>query len=67
MSKADKMFEELGYSFKNVYGGFIYSKENKSIHFDFMPKYKLYTNADELLPNEIKAIHDKMKELGWLE
>lgn len=71
MSKADKIFEELGYTVeeatRNIFiyidngeyidHSFVIHKESKSITF-----YKQLTTIKEL-----QAINEKVKELGWLE
>ena len=81
MSKADKMFEELGYEkndIKAVDGDIIfttYEKENqlgskrfnKTINFIVIDEYMSFKNILILDKKEIKAINKKVKELGWLD
>lgn len=65
MTKADKMFEELGYKkivedkYRTVYDyygiGILFKNLSKEVLIDGM-------NVREHL-----AIHEKMKELGWIE
>ena len=71
MSEADKMFEALGYTveeaLKNIYiyiddceyieHDFVIHKDSKSVSF-----YKIRISKEEL-----KAINQKCKELGWLD
>lgn len=69
MSEADKMFEELGYKkHENNFGIYYYEKEDitqeyLSIIFDKEDKtihFEIYITIPEL-----KAINEKVKELGW--
>lgn len=72
MSKADKMFEELGYE-KKEYGSskIMYAKDLdfegyciKSVWFDKVKKLvRLYGYYDI---QELQAINEKCKELEWL-
>lgn len=71
MSKADKMFEELGYEKgKNLFGNLLYTQPGTSMNtiwFDEETK-KSRNNAPFELSKEMKkAIHEKMKELGWID
>lgn len=71
MSKADKMFKKMGFKKKeddtwvNYYNDFTEVVFNKEV--------KMYTfhqsNGDIVYANGINhlAIHEKMKELGWLD
>lgn len=73
MSKADEIFHELGYieKFKNHCEDEMYRKESryqlgKSI------KFYNYDKRIEIYPckiniKELKAINEKVKELGWLD
>lgn len=71
MSKADKMFEELGYwGMQNSYLKKYDDGYTKQIHFtngeyfiSFPPTY----NNVLIKKKEHLAIHEKMKELGWLD
>ena len=81
MSKADKMFEELGYTkndIKATDGDIIfttYEKENqlgskkfnKTINFIVIDEYMSFKNILILDKKELKAINEKIKELGWNE
>ena len=70
MSKADKMFEELGYrkqeeytyckKFGNIFYHYIDFFENDKSYRKFINKGWNYTVEEHL------AIHEKMKELGWI-
>ena len=68
MSKADKMFEELGYrleeSKSNIF--IIDDIENIAITIHKLSKlirfYKMIISREEL-----QAINEKCKELGWIE
>lgn len=79
MSKADEMFEKLGYdvylekSINSKETTDIFYKTNseskKYIHFDLIDrcflKYVKYGSAISI--KELQAIHEKCKELGWIE
>lgn len=73
MSKADKMFEELGYDIKKENEEEIRYQDsgNEDIYIVFYKKYKVITGMptyDYFLDMPIlKAINKKCKELGWLE
>ena len=70
MSKADKMFKELGY--KNVRETeywIVYKGKEKDI--DFNKKYKTIEvengmESKKITIQELQAINEKCKELGWL-
>ena len=72
MSKADKMFEELGYEkqLHPIISDFIsYKKTNESI--GFFPADNAYVKLSDglieiITVKEHQAIHEKMKELGWI-
>lgn len=73
MSKADKMFEELGYkkSLDNKYEieyyihdiYFMFDKEDKTIQKRVEFDYKCL--AKPITMSELKAINKKVEELGW--
>lgn len=72
MSKADKMFEKLGYKKKDTYWKedkqipFIeYSTDEISIEFSIGTKHIMITNLINM--QELQAINEKVKELGWDE
>ena len=76
MSKADKMFEKLGYEksenkiklYTNQLQTKIeYSKAFYSISFIVESELVLIDGTDRLTVDEHLAIHEKMKELGWLD
>lgn len=73
-SKADKMFEELGYELLNEYDKdfdnnfIVYLKVGKTITFK---KSNLKVSVRDTQRNyinmqELQAINEKCKELGWL-
>ena len=77
MSKADEMFKELGYekvSDIRENTGYVYVKREKnSIYYEY-PKIifhnkfkKLTIQNDYLSMQELQAIKEKVKELGWLD
>ena len=74
MSKADKMFKELGYEIDSTYeikGHLYYCKDNIKIDFDLKRQnfYKYSTTGCRcpVSIQELQAIYEKVKELGWNE
>lgn len=76
MSKADEMFEDLGYKRKNldiVFSRFWEEWENIDLSktFSFNTEYKTIDVTDEnsygITMEELQAINMKCKELRWLE
>lgn len=76
MSKADEMFEELGYQKKNLdlaFSRFWEEWENVNLAktFAFNTKYKTIDFTDEnrygITMEELQAINAKVKEFGWVE
>ena len=81
MSKADEMFEKLGYKQNNIEATdgdiilTVYEKEqqlakkhfNKTINFNVIDGYLSFKNLLILDKKEIQAINKKVKELGWLD
>lgn len=70
MSKADSIFEELGYKIvrENEYW-IVYKGKEKDI--DFNKKYKTIEvengmESKKFNMQELKAINEKCKELGWI-
>ena len=66
MSKADKMFEKLGYRKDIYYDGssFIYvDKDGRYIEFSKM--LENFKSNTWLSVEELKAINKKVEELGW--
>lgn len=75
MSKADKMFKELGYEKSET-------DDNNFIVYDYRTGYmwfeivfdklnkeyysQQYEDLPNITPKEHLAIHEKMKELGWI-
>lgn len=80
MSKADEMFEELGYKkslhtdIKEEVWGEYFTNENKyvEIHFDYIDKevctYAILGDSGVYIQmQELQAINQKCEELGWLD
>lgn len=76
MSKADEMFDELGYKKQNL--DFVFSRfwqewENKDLEktFSFNTEHEFLEVTDEnrygITFSELQAINEKCKELGWEE
>ena len=64
MSKADEMFEELGYKKVELLGDIIFEKNEIQIIFDFTKKKIVIHCKNVLEPELIQAINEKVKELG---
>lgn len=71
---ADEMFEELGYvDIRNKVGNTflaIYAKGDKRIGFytdKTIDCYDYYYGSDYITMQELQAINEKVKELGWNE
>ena len=67
MSKADEMFEKLGYKKVELLGDIIFEKNEIQIIFDFTKKKIVIHEKNILEPKLIQAINEKVKELGWNE
>lgn len=67
MSKADKMFEELGYEKIEFLGDIYYEKNAIQVIFDFRKKKIIIHGKNILEPELIQAINEKVKELWWNE
>ena len=69
MSKADKMFDELGYEiYDDDYITIYYIKNEIEIRFNKLHKSWEYRSTDDKINvNTVEPINEKMKELGWLE
>ena len=74
MSKADRMFEELGYEYNakiyqfcaNVYD-YKNDKTDKWIRFDGSDRKIIFmTQNSTMYMQELKAINKKCEELGWI-
>lgn len=69
MSKADEMLKELGYVIdnKNNYAIQYYKKDELfGERLDFCIQDKTF-NKYNITMEELKAINEKVKELGWLD
>ena len=78
MSKADKMLEELGYKKEENEEEIIYTfKDRWVLYFgkefkeyythDYVGVNNFVGNAVSINMNEHIAVHEKLKELGWLD
>ena len=73
MSKADKMFEELGYEKEIIGNGYVFEKgsglDEKEIDFitnvETSEKEIWIDDFHIITMQELKAINEKVKELGW--
>lgn len=66
MSKADEMFEELGFEKSNPYKNIVlYENEKKEI--EFWTDMEWVECDGKMEATIIQAINEKCKELGWLE
>lgn len=71
MSKADDMFKELGYKkSEHIYytQGFVVEYDNGERQIDFINEHqevKIWNISTNI--QELQAINEKVKELGWLE
>lgn len=71
MSTADKMFEKLGYNnVRENENWIVYKGKTKDI--DFNKKYKYIEaesgmSSEKITMQELQAINEKVKELGWNE
>lgn len=63
MSKADEMFEELGY--KNTF--YNYYEHDFGTSIEFENEYKEINVSGHIGVQELQAINEKVKELGWNE
>lgn len=72
MSEADKMFKKLGYKLKTDERETIqYIKDDDtffvfSLQYKFFSKFELYKYSGEITMEELQAINEKVKELGWI-
>ena len=74
MSKADKMFEKLGYEIDSTYevkGHLYYCEDYTKIDFDLerknFYKYNYGGYRSPISMQELQAINEKVKELRWLD
>lgn len=76
MSKADEMFEKLGYEkyeSSKYYGYYLYDKNDNTVCIFFIKNKKAValrydgSNAPAMDMQELQAINEKVKELGWNE
>ena len=70
MSKADKIFEELGYIEQFTLNEFIVYRTDSSHSMghsiEFLTKsHKVFNSYNTITMQELKAINIKCKELGW--
>lgn len=73
MSKADKMFEKLGYKKVEIDVFIQYNNINNLISINFnvqdktVSKTEGYCYSALITMQELQAINEKVKELGWSE
>lgn len=71
MSKADKMFEELGYNnVRENENWIVYKGKTKDINFNKKYKYievESRMSSEKITMKETASINEKVKELGWNE
>lgn len=72
MSKADEMFEELGYieHFNTEYAEVFRTDSSHSFghSIEFLTKsHKVFNTYNSMTMKELQAINEKVKELGWNE
>lgn len=76
MSKADKMFEELGYTIKEkvrfTLDRLVYKNLKDDTMISFCEEYKVVLKTQNIYPKsitmqELQAINEKCKELRWIE
>ena len=75
MSKADKMFEELGYKLNHCHYScndtdvYTYHEKNSHNFLRFKTSNRTFFSMfDKVFDvKELQAIYEKCKELGWLE
>lgn len=70
MSKADKMFKELGFNMLELYEvDVIYRSEFRQITFDLINKLISISDFEYMSvcfdTEELQAINEKVKEFGW--
>lgn len=72
MSKADKMFEELGYEKNTDFQSIKYKKDDENVYYFDYIRHEFYKSGEydgmcegTNMP-ELQAINEKCKELGWL-
>lgn len=70
MSKANEMFEKLGYTMDNIGNKIIYKKNNHEICFYLSRKTfdcGCGIGREFITMQELQAINEKVKELGWYD
>lgn len=76
MSKADKMFEDLGYTIKEkvrfTLNRLVYKNLEDDTMISFCEEYGVVLKTQNIYPKainmyELQAINEKCKELGWIE
>lgn len=71
MSKADKIFDELGYKRYDYLEHIDYYNEQDEKIISFrnnktVVAFNVYDGFEEITIEELQAINEKVKELGWL-
>lgn len=72
MSEADRMLKEMGFKREDCYGGkdeIVYFNSRTGIEFLLNKEYKSFTThyGSHISSENIEAIYEKMKELGWIK
>ncbi len=73
MSKADEMFDKLGYKIRDNDCYLEYRKDSENIIYfhnnnqTFIKIGKYEGMCDDITMQELQAINEKCKELGWLQ
>lgn len=70
MNKADKMFEELGYEYEERKYADVYIKATKDLFRQMgfnKTNESIMLDTHFLTMQELQAINEKCRELGWLE
>lgn len=67
-SKADKMFKELGYKKVKYLDGFeVYTIKKEEVQIIFHRDFKELSCTHYFGIQELQAINEKCKELGWID
>lgn len=71
MSKADKMFEELGYKVWTKDSEVVFTRDKYGIYdkiiIDILYGLVRFGPSSNMSKDEMRAIYLKLKELGWIE
>lgn len=68
MSKVDELFKEIGYKFEYEDElSFILANRTKARYITFLKDTKTLMLTSNTTMQELQAINEKCKELGWIE